>query len=85
MKASSKRDKGRSQAKSDFKKPGKNYFSEIKEEIKKIAWPQVDELKMCTKVVISSTFVFGIGIYFADLIVKGALDSISMLSRVIFG
>lgn len=68
-----------------LKKGAKSALGEIKEEIQKVAWPQADELKTCTKIVISATFVFGLGIYVSDLLIKGVLDSISMLSRVIFG
>ena len=85
LKVSSKKDKVRIQGKSDSKSGVKSYISEIREEIRKIAWPQADELKTCTKIVISATLVFGLGIYFSDLAVKSFLDGISILCRLVFG
>ncbi len=85
LKAGKKTDRARSQLKIDKKKNAKSYLSEVREEIKKISWPQVDELKMCTKVVIGATFIFGLGIYISDLVIKGVLDSVSILCRVVLG
>lgn len=85
LKAGNKLEKARIQAKSDQKRGGKSYLSEVREEIQKISWPKADELKMCTKVVIGATFLFGFGIYFADLVIKSTLDTISFLCRVVFG
>jgi len=60
-------------------------FSEFKDELKKISWPPRDELKLCTKVVIASTFIFGLGIYITDVIIKGALDGLVMIVKGLFG
>lgn len=61
-----------------------NSIQEIKNEVRKISWTTKDELKLSTKIVILSIFVFGFGIYFVDLIIKGFLDLIGMLANVIF-
>ncbi len=85
LKASSNKDNARTQVNSAPKKGTKSYLSEVKDELKKISWPKADELKICTKVVIASTFVFGFGIYIADLLVKGTLDGLSIFFRLVFG
>lgn len=61
------------------------YIRELKEELKKVTWTTKDELVFCTKVVVGSTFVFGIGIYLIDLVIKGALNGFGSLVHLIFG
>jgi preprotein translocase subunit SecE len=58
---------------------------EFKEELKKVSWTTKDELKLFTKIVIGATFVFGLGIYLVDLIIKGCLHQIGNIVRWIFG
>jgi preprotein translocase subunit SecE len=67
------------------KKKKVSFFRGVKEELKKVTWTSKKELKVSTKVVVISTFVFGIAIYVADLILKGALDGLSMLAKWIGG
>jgi preprotein translocase subunit SecE len=62
-----------------------NYIQELKEELKKVSWTTKDELKLSTKVVIGATFLFGIGIYLFDLVIKGCLDLIALVVHFIFG
>jgi len=61
------------------------YIRELKEELKKVTWTTKDELVFCTKVVVGSTFVFGIGIYLIDLVIKGVLNGFGSLVHLIFG
>lgn len=61
------------------------YIREVQNELKKVTWTSKDELKTCTKIVIGSTFVFGIGIYVVDLIIRGALNTISGFVHLIGG
>ena len=61
------------------------FIKEVLVELKKISWPPADELKLCTKVVIASTFIFGLGIYITDVIIKGALDGLVMIVKGLFG
>lgn len=72
-------------AQEQMKKSKRNFLHEVKEELKKVSWTSKEELKTCTKVVIGTTFVLGIGIYLADLFLKGALNGISKLVYVIGG
>jgi preprotein translocase subunit SecE len=60
-------------------------LQQLKEELKKITWTSKEELKFCTKVVIGATFVFGIGIYLVDLLIKGILMGLSSLFHGVFG
>lgn len=62
-----------------------SYISEMKEELSKVSWTTKDELKNLAKIVIGATFVFGIGVYLSDLVVKGALDGLLTIVRAIWG
>ncbi|MDX8430468.1 MAG: preprotein translocase subunit SecE [Candidatus Algichlamydia australiensis] len=61
------------------------FLAGIKEELKKVSWTTKEELRASSKIVISATFIFGIGIYVADLAMKGTLDGIAHLVRIITG
>ncbi len=57
------------------------YFASLKKEAMLIVWPSKKSLQTNVKLVIISMFVFGLGIYCADLFVNKGL---SMLNSVIF-
>jgi preprotein translocase subunit SecE len=61
------------------------YIQELKAELRKVSWTTKEELKFSTKAVIGTTFVLGLSIYLIDLVIKGGLDSISLVVRYIFG
>ena len=61
-----------------------DYIQELKEELKKVSWTTKDELKLSTKVVIGAIFLFGLGIYLFDLVIKGCLDFIALVVHFIF-
>lgn len=67
------------------RKPAFSFVQELKEELSKVSWTTKEELKLSTKVVISSIFLFGLGIYLFDLVIKGALDFIAIVVHFIFG
>lgn len=67
------------------KKQASSFIKGLKEELKKVSWTTKAELIFCTKVVIWSTVIFGIGIYLMDLMIKGALELIKMVMHFIFG
>ena len=73
-----------SEAKKRAKVQG-NYISGVKDELKKVSWTTKEELKLFSKIVIGATFTFGIGIYIADLVMKGALDGLGLIVRSIWG
>ncbi|MCH9621559.1 MAG: Protein translocase subunit SecE [Chlamydiia bacterium] len=58
-----------------------SFISSLKSETKKISWPTRKSLKSNVKLVILSVFIFGLGIYCADLFVNKA---VTVLNSVIF-
>ncbi len=68
------------------KKKGKiGYLQSIKDELKKVSWTSKEDLTQCTKIVVSATVAFGIGIYVADLFIRGVLQGLSSLVKMIGG
>lgn len=65
------------------KKP--NYFREVQSELSKVSWTSKEELIVCTKVVITATFIFGLGIYIVDLLVRSAIGTLNTLASLIGG
>ena len=61
------------------------YIQALKEELGRVSWTTKEELKFSTKAVIGTTFVLGLGIYLAGLVIKGCLDCISLAVHYIFG
>lgn len=62
-----------------------SYLREVQNELKKVNWTSKPELITSTKAVIIATFVFGFSIYLADLTVRGFLDGVGYLARLVFG
>lgn len=60
------------------------WIGELKEELKKVNWTTKAELIFCTKVVLWSTLLFGLGIYAIDLVIKGVLEFIKWLLLALF-
>lgn len=58
-----------------------SFIASLKKEVTKITWPSKKSLRVSAKVVIISMFVFGLGIYCADLSVNKLL---TMLNSVVF-
>lgn len=70
---------------SSKKRPLFGFIEDLKDELKKVSWTTKDELMLSTKVVVLATFLFGMGIYLFDLVIKGSLDLVSQIARFIFG
>jgi preprotein translocase subunit SecE len=62
-----------------------SYFREVQNELKKVTWTSKEELIFCTKAVIIATFLFGLAIYVVDLVIRGGLEGVAGLFRMIFG
>lgn len=62
-----------------------SYFRSVQDELKKVSWTSKKELVLCTKAVIIATFVFGFATYFVDLAIRGVLDGLGNIVRMIFG
>jgi preprotein translocase subunit SecE len=60
-------------------------FEELKAEFWRISWTDAVELKVCTRVVVLSIFLFAMAIYLADLSVQSGLWVVSWVLRLIFG
>ncbi|MFY7842845.1 MAG: preprotein translocase subunit SecE [Rhabdochlamydiaceae bacterium] len=61
-----------------------SYFSEVKEEIRKISWTEKTELIFFVKASLISIFVFGLSIYLVDLSIKSVLEFLEYLVRILF-
>ncbi len=61
------------------------FIQDLKDELKKVSWTTKTELILSTKVAIGAIFLFGLGIYLVDLVIKGALDFIALIVHFIFG
>lgn len=63
----------------------REFIADIKSEIYKITWTNREELLVYTKIVVGATFVFGMSIYFLDLIIQGTLSGLHFLLQFISG
>lgn len=61
------------------------FLDDIKSEFRKITWTTKDELQTYAKIVVGATFVFGMGIYFMDVMIQSSLATLSYLVRLIAG
>lgn len=61
------------------------YFEEVKEEFFKISWTEGDEVMTYAKAVVGSTFVFGMLIYVADLVIHRALFGLDSIFKLLIG
>lgn len=55
------------------------FIGDVKAEFKKITWTSLDELQVYTKVVVATTFFFGIGIYIVDLLIQSVLSGLGVV------
>lgn len=62
-----------------------NFFGEVKEEFGKISWTDPQELRAYTKIVVSATFILGLGIYVIDLCIQSALGLLGLAFHSLFG
>lgn len=63
----------------------KEFVGDVKAELKKITWTSPDELRAYTKIVVGTTFILGMSIYFTDLCIQLFLNGLSFLVRLIGG
>jgi preprotein translocase subunit SecE len=56
---------------------GSHFISEVKQEFNRVDWTSKEELKTYTKIVVGSTFFFGLVIYVVDLTLRGTLELIN--------
>ncbi len=72
-------------AKGKEKKRVGAFFGDMKEEMARVSWTTQDELRNCTKIVVTSIFAFGIGVYLADLFIRFFLSGVGQVTRWIGG
>lgn len=63
----------------------KSFLANIKAEFKKISWTSPEELRTYSKIVVATTFFFGMGIYFMDLAIQIVLNSLGFVMRLLGG
>ena len=61
------------------------FVGDVKEEFNKVEWTSKDELKAYTKIVLASTFLFGLFIYVIDVAIQGLLSGINLVISALFG
>jgi preprotein translocase subunit SecE len=61
------------------------FIGSVKEEFWKVTWTSGDELRYYTKLVVGATFLFGLGLYFVDLVIRGCLQLLGSCFHYIFG
>jgi preprotein translocase subunit SecE len=66
-------------------KAGLHFISEVKQEFNRVDWTSQEELKNYTKIVVGSTFFFGLAIYGIDLLLRGALELINEGFKLLVG
>jgi preprotein translocase subunit SecE len=62
-----------------------SFLRDVQEELKKVTWTSKGELIFSTKVVVISTFAFGLAIYAVDLGIHSLLNLAGTMFRMIFG
>ncbi len=61
------------------------YLRSVQQELKKVSWTSKEELLLGTKVVIISTFIFGMAIYAADVFIHKFLSFLGQVAYLITG
>ena len=62
-----------------------SYLRAVQNELKKVTWTPRKELIVSTKAVIIATFCFAFAIYLEDLAIRGTLEGVGSLLRLIIG
>ena len=62
-----------------------DFVGEVKQELKKVEWTSKEELKSYTRIVLVSVFIFGMFVYFIDLIVQNLLSGINLILKFFTG
>ena len=60
-------------------------FEEVKAEFMKIEWAEEGKVAMYAKIVVLATFISGMVLYLADLVVQRMLVGCSGILRLLFG
>jgi preprotein translocase subunit SecE len=63
----------------------RDFIEGIKTEFKNITWTSKEELRVYTKIVVGATFLFGLSVYFADVVIQSLLNSLTWITRLMVG
>jgi len=85
QKMNSKKSQSISSSKKANKRKAINFVGDVKQELKKVEWTNSGELKSYTKIVLISTVLFGLFIYFIDLIIQGSLGLVNLIVKFFIG
>ncbi len=77
--------KNQNQSETSSAKKAFDFLEGIKSEFKKVTWTSRDELIVYTKVVVAFTFIFGMAVYFTDVIIHQFLTGLNGAIRLITG
>lgn len=61
------------------------FVGDIKSEFTKITWTSREELRVYTKAVVIATFLFGMAVYFVDILIQYGLFALDFMLRFITG
>jgi len=61
------------------------YFEEVKAEFLKISWTEGEEVLTYAKIVVITTFVFGLFLYIADLLIQRVLFGLEAIFKLVVG
>lgn len=67
------------------KKKVQDFVTDLKSEIFKVEWTSKEELITYSKIVVITTFIFGMSIYLMDLLIQGTLSGLHTIIRLIAG
>ncbi|MDB6080829.1 MAG: secE [Chlamydiia bacterium] len=66
-------------------KKAAQFLENVKSEFFKIQWTEDQDVKVYAKIVLISTFLLGMGIYLADVLIQKALFVVDVLFKLLFG
>ncbi|MBS0634888.1 MAG: preprotein translocase subunit SecE [Verrucomicrobia bacterium] len=81
----SQKQEGAGRAPAQPVKKAYEYFEEIKAEFGRISWTEGGEVLSYAKIVVGTTFVFGMLIYVTDLVIHRMLGGLDALFKLIAG
>ncbi|MCB1180426.1 MAG: preprotein translocase subunit SecE [Chlamydiia bacterium] len=62
-----------------------SFIGDVRRELRKIEWTTRDELKVFTKIVLVSIFLFGIFVYVIDVFMRTFLGGLEVFLKIIGG
>lgn len=76
--ASEEKDKPLAQRLQAWPQQVRNYFDELRNEMRRVTWPSRKQVRATTLVVIATVFAFAVFFYFVDLLLARLITSIQI-------